>query len=102
MLRTTGLDALVDAALSSAEAGERKPSAGIFRRALAIAGAGDRAALHVGDSLELDIAGARAAGLSAVLVVRDGVPPGVPRGVPVLTSLSGLAALAVERGLDVG
>ena len=75
MLRTTGLDALVDAAISSAEAGERKPSAGIFRRAL-----GDRrrrrsrAPLHAGDSLELDVAGARAAGLDAVLVARDGVP----------------------------
>ncbi len=96
MLRTTGLHALVDAAISSAEAGERKPAPGIFRRALALAGAqpGEAPALHVGDSLELDVAGALAAGLRAVLVARAEVPRGVPAGVPVLASLDGLEALA--------
>jgi putative hydrolase of the HAD superfamily len=108
MLRTTGLDALVDGAISSAEAGERKPAPGIFRRALALAGAdpGAGAALHAGDSLQLDVAGALGAGLRAVLVARgpggvpegggDGVPGGrgVPDGVPVIASLAGLAALA--------
>ena len=98
MLRTTGLDALVDGAISSAEAGERKPAPGIFRRALALAGAGDGAGeptpLHAGDSLEFDVGGALAAGLRAVLVARDGVPAGVPEAVPVLTSLTGLARLA--------
>jgi putative hydrolase of the HAD superfamily len=38
MLRATGLDALVDGAVSSAEAGVAKPGAGIFDRALALAG----------------------------------------------------------------
>jgi putative hydrolase of the HAD superfamily len=114
MLRTTGLDALVDGAISSAEAGARKPAPAIFHRALALAGVepGDGAALHAGDSLELDVAGARGAGLRAVLVARapDRAPQGeregtgdgeakrerdgVPDGVPVITSLAGLAALA--------
>jgi len=97
MLRTTGLGVLVDAAISSAEAGVRKPDPAIFRRALALAGAaahGDRPALHAGDSLELDVAGARAAGLAAVLIARDGVPAGVPGDVVVLGSLDGLAELA--------
>jgi putative hydrolase of the HAD superfamily len=97
MLRTTGLGVLVDGALSSAEAGIRKPDAAIFRRAVALAGGrgGDgRAPLHAGDSLELDVAGARAAGLEAVLIARHGVPPGVPEDVAVLGSLDGLAALA--------
>ena len=98
MLRTTGLDALVDGAISSAEVGERKPAPGIFRRALALAGgdpgAGAGAALHAGDSLELDVAGALGAGLRAVLVARTGVPDGVPDRVPVVASLAGLAALA--------
>ncbi|HEV2776321.1 MAG TPA: HAD family hydrolase [Solirubrobacteraceae bacterium] len=101
MLDTTGLRALVDGAISSAEAGARKPEPALFRRALALAGArvGDRAGdrrppLHAGDSLELDVAGARAAGLEAVLVARDGVPDRVPAGVVVLESLDGLAALA--------
>jgi len=100
MLRTTGLAALVDGAISSAEAGLR--AAAIFHRALALARAtgaerdraGEGPALHVGDSLELDVAGARAAGLEAVLVARDGVPERVPDGVAVLGSLDGLAALA--------
>lgn len=96
-LHAAGLDVLVDGAISSAEAGARKPSPAIFRRALALAGerGGDgRAALHAGDSLEFDVAGAHAAGLAAVLVARDGVPRGVPEGVAVLDSLEGLAALA--------
>ncbi len=96
MLRQTGLRGLVDGALSSAEAGVRKPAPEIFRRALALAGGphGARPALHVGDSLELDVAGALAAGLEAVLVARAGAPDAVPDGVPVLTRLDGLAALA--------
>lgn len=96
MLRVTGLDTLLDGAISSAEAGARKPAPAIFRRALELAGGpGEgRPALHVGDSLELDVAGARGAGLEAVLVARAGTPAGVPAGVPVLATLDGLAALA--------
>jgi putative hydrolase of the HAD superfamily len=98
MLRTTGLAALVDGAISSAEAGERKPAPGIFHRALALAsaGAGPGAppALHAGDSLELDVEGALGAGLDAVLVARAGAPARVPPGVAVLATLDGLAALA--------
>ncbi len=96
MLRTTGLDSLVDAAISSAQAGARKPAPAIFRRALALAGgaAAGRPALHAGDSVALDVAGALGAGLDAVLIARAGSPVAVPAGVPVLTSLGGLAALA--------
>lgn len=97
MLRTTGLATLVDGAISSAEAGARKPAPVIFHRAVALAGADSptaRAALHAGDSLELDVAGAHAAGLEAVLVARDGVPPTVPEGIVVLRSLEGLADIA--------
>lgn len=96
MLRTTGLDMLVDGAISSAEAGARKPAAGIFRRALQLAASPDRGrpALHVGDSVTLDVAGALGAGLRAVLVARGATPDRVPAGVPVLATLDGLAALA--------
>ena len=95
MLRETGLDELVDAALSSAEAGVRKPAPEIFARAVALVG-GPRdgpPAVHAGDSVELDVAGALGAGLDAVLVARGGVVPAVPAGVPVIASLAGLAAL---------
>lgn len=97
MLRTTGLDALVDGAISSAEAGVRKPAPAIFRQAIALAGAGGAGgggALHAGDSLALDVAGALGAGMQAVLVARAVVPEGVPDSVPVVRSLAGLAALA--------
>jgi putative hydrolase of the HAD superfamily len=95
-LRSTGLAPLVDGAISSAEAGAAKPDRRIFERAIALAGAGagTEGALHVGDSLEHDVAGARAAGLRAVLVVRAGRPPAVPDGVAVIASLGELVALA--------
>jgi putative hydrolase of the HAD superfamily len=95
MLLQTGLDELVDAAISSAEAGVRKPAPAIFARAVALAGgaAAGRPPLHAGDSVELDVAGALGAGLDAVLVARGGAAPAVPAGVPVIASLAGLAAL---------
>jgi putative hydrolase of the HAD superfamily len=94
MLRATGLAALVDGAISSAEAGVAKPAVGIFERALALAGGGRAGALHAGDSLEHDVAGALAAGLRPVLVARDGYPAAVPAGVSVVAALDELAALA--------
>jgi putative hydrolase of the HAD superfamily len=95
-LRTTGLEPLIDAAISSAEAGAAKPDPRIFERALSLVGcdAGAGAAIHAGDTLEHDVAGARAAGLRAVLVVRAGRPPAVPVGVAVIRSLAELEALA--------
>jgi putative hydrolase of the HAD superfamily len=79
VLARLGLAPLLDAILTSAQAGARKPSPAIFEQALALAGSGSREALHVGDSLEEDVAGARAAGIAPVLISRDGnaAPPGV-------------------------
>jgi putative hydrolase of the HAD superfamily len=94
MLERTGLDELVDGALSSAEVGAPKPDPEIFRRALALAGCSAQGGLHVGDSLANDVAGAIAAGLQPVLVAREGHPDGVPAGVEVIGSLDELAALA--------
>ena len=94
MLRATGLRELVDGAISSAEAGVPKPGAGIFERALELAGGPAEDALHAGDSIEHDVAGARAAGLRAVLVVRGGPPPVAPPGVSVVRSLAELPGLA--------
>jgi putative hydrolase of the HAD superfamily len=89
MLDRTGLAALVDGAVSSAELGAAKPDPAIFERALELAGdvpAGE--ALHAGDSVEADVAGALRAGLRAVLVARDGGAP--PAGVPAVASLAGV------------
>ena len=88
VLERTGLRGLVDAVVISAELGVAKPDPAIFRAALDRLGAGAADAMHVGDSVEADVAGARAAGLEAVLVARDGAP--APDGVRVVASLDGL------------
>jgi putative hydrolase of the HAD superfamily len=87
-LAETGLAGLVDGAVASAELGAAKPDPAIFRAALERLGATAGEAMHVGDSMEHDVAGARAAGLDAVLVARDGAE--APDGVRVVSSLDGL------------
>jgi putative hydrolase of the HAD superfamily len=78
VLERLGLVALVDGIVTSAELGARKPAAEIFAHALALAGACAHRAVHVGDSLEEDVGGARAAGITPILLVRGGpaAPPG--------------------------
>jgi putative hydrolase of the HAD superfamily len=93
VLRALGLEPLLDGILTSAEAGARKPASAIFEQALTVAGAGPKQAIHVGDSLEEDVAGARAAGIEPVLVRRDGGP--AASGVRTISSLEQLAGLDV-------
>ena len=88
-LERTGLAALVDGAVSSAEAGAAKPDPRIFARALEIAGVAAASAVHVGDEPEADVAGARAAGIEAVLLDRDS------RGHPGVRTATSLADLAL-------
>jgi putative hydrolase of the HAD superfamily len=71
-LTETGLAVLVDGALASAEVGAAKPDRAIFAAALELAGAAPEEAWHVGDTLVADVEGARAAGLTAVLIDREG------------------------------
>jgi putative hydrolase of the HAD superfamily len=85
LLQRLAIAPLLDGIVTSAEAGARKPSPRIFERALSLAGASAGEAIHVGDSIEEDVAGARAAGIGAVLISRDGSP--APAGVPVVESL---------------
>jgi putative hydrolase of the HAD superfamily len=88
VLERTQLRALVDTVVISAELGSAKPDPAIFRAALDRLGATAADAMHVGDSVEHDVEGARAAGLRAVLIARNGAEP--PDGVPVVASLDGL------------
>jgi putative hydrolase of the HAD superfamily len=88
VLERTDLRRFVDAVVISAELGVAKPDPAIFRAALERLGARAGDAMHVGDSLEHDVAGARAAGVEAVLVARDGAP--VPGGVRAVASLTEL------------
>lgn len=90
-LVATGLAPLVDGVVTSAEFGRAKPDPAIFAHALALVGVPPAAALHVGDSVEHDVAGARAAGVDVRLVVRDGAPP---PGVATVRSLRELPGLA--------
>ena len=71
-LRRTGLAGHFDAVFFSGELGVGKPDPAIFRRALALADVPAADAVHVGDSLEADVAGARAVGLATVWVNRTG------------------------------
>ena len=90
-LAETGLAALVDAAVASAEVGHAKPERAIFEHALELAGAEPAEALHAGDSPDEDVGGALAAGLRAVLVARAGRP--AESRAPVIGSLAELPPL---------
>jgi putative hydrolase of the HAD superfamily len=91
VLAQTGLAPLLDAVVTSAELGCAKPDPAIFRHALGLAGVPAARALHVGDSVEHDVAGAAAAGIACRLVVRDGAT--APPGVPAISSLRELPGL---------
>ena len=89
-LRPTGILALVDGVVTSAEVGAGKPDPRVFERALQMAGAEPAEALHVGDKVDNDVEGAAAAGVRGVLVQREGDPP---PGVEAIASLRELSAL---------
>jgi putative hydrolase of the HAD superfamily len=89
VLAHTRLRTLVDGVVTSAEFGAAKPDPAIFAHALALAGGvAPEDALHAGDDVAADVEGARAAGIAAVLVARDGERP--PPGVRAIASLEGL------------
>lgn len=72
VLERCGLRGALDGIVTSAAAGARKPDPAIFARALELAGCGPAEALHVGDTPEEDVAGARAAGIPCLLLDRGG------------------------------
>jgi putative hydrolase of the HAD superfamily len=70
VLAELGLAGAVDAIVVSAEVGATKPDAAIFQAALRELRREPGEAVFVGDSLETDVQGARAAGLRAMLLER--------------------------------
>jgi len=90
-----GLRAELDGVVSSGAYGAAKPAPAIFAEALRRAGVGPEQALHVGDSLSEDVAGARAAGIEPVLLVRDGERR-IPDEVRTIASLSELVDLVAR------
>jgi putative hydrolase of the HAD superfamily len=71
VLERTCLRERLDGVATSAEVGSAKPAGELFAAALALAGARATEAVHVGDSLAEDVAGARAAGIEAVWLRRE-------------------------------
>lgn len=72
VLGQVGLRGLVDAIVVSAQVGAPKPDARMFEAAVQVAGCAPTDAIHVGDSPDHDVAGARAAGIRALLLDRTG------------------------------
>lgn len=70
VLERVGLVPLLDCVVTSAEAGAAKPDPAVFRLALERLDLLPEQAIHLGDSPDLDLVGAEAAGVEAVLVRR--------------------------------
>lgn len=96
VLERTGLAGLLDGVVSSAAAGAAKPDPRLFEAALELAQVAPDQALHIGDRPENDIDGARAVGMHVALIARDGDPPALPDGVPVITTLAELPPLVLN------
>jgi putative hydrolase of the HAD superfamily len=85
VLARLSLAPLLAGIVTSAEVGARKPAPAVFEQALRLAQVGAEDAIHVGDSFEEDVVGARNAGIEPILLSRDGRP--APPGVRTITSL---------------
>lgn len=92
VLAQLGFAPLLDGIITSARVGARKPSSQIFIEALALAGVQPDHAVHVGDNVDEDVAGAVSAGIAPVLVRRDGRP-----GPPGVATVSALGEIPFER-----
>ena len=71
-LATLGLEPFFEWVLVSGELGVGKPAPGIFAEAAKRAGFALQECAHIGDSLATDVAGAKAAGVLAVWLNREG------------------------------
>lgn len=88
---THGLRQCFEHLLFSFEVGARKPDRRIYEAAYGKFGVTPGECLFVGDSLKNDVLGPQAAGMSAVLINRSGVPTvGLPSGAREIASLDEL------------
>lgn len=90
-LGASGLEPYFDAVVVSTEVGIGKPDPRIFLHALAALGPVPDEAAMVGDSLERDVAGARAAGIRGIWLNRGSLPR--PRGIVPDAEVTTLTAL---------
>ena len=70
LLKTSSLDELFEVVVVSAAVNKRKPSPEIFESALKTLGVSAAEAVFVGDTIDADIEGAKAVGMSAIYVER--------------------------------
>jgi putative hydrolase of the HAD superfamily len=87
---------VVDVAIGSRAFGRTKPHPSIFREALAALDVAPEAAAMVGDSFEDDIEGARALGLRAILLDREGRRPDEPDRIDTLLALPAALGLSTS------
>jgi putative hydrolase of the HAD superfamily len=73
MFRRVGLEPWIDVVIDSQEEGVEKPDARLFEIALDRAGAGRGSTIHCGDIYQIDVVGARSAGIPAVLLDSAGL-----------------------------
>ena len=88
-LRAAGLLHYFDVIVDSTLAGVEKPDPAIFRPALAALGVAPEEAVYVGDLYDVDVMGARAAGMGAILFA-----PSVPSTGGACATVGSLRALA--------
>ena len=93
LLRGLGVWQFLDCATISYEVGAEKPDRRIFRKAISRCGVLPDRSVLVGDSYEEDVLGARAAGLKAMWLRREGDSRPVPEDVNVITGLNELTRL---------
>jgi putative hydrolase of the HAD superfamily len=86
-----GLD--VDAGISSFHHGRTKPHASIFRAVLDLLGVEPAEAVMVGDTISDDVEGARALGMRAILLDREGTRPDFEPRIEALSELPPLLGL---------
>ena len=97
LLHALDLVSSFDFIVASSRIGYEKPHPGIFQHALELAGASPDEAIHVGDNVRADVAGALGVGIQPVLIDRDGPGEVPPPGVPVIRSLEELIPLVDAR-----
>jgi FMN phosphatase YigB (HAD superfamily) len=103
IVRKLGLAEYMDFVVVSSRLRVSKPDPAVFHMALARIGVAPADALYVGDTYVKDVLGARAAGLTPVLIDRPGHAPAVDcLVVRNLDSLPALCGMAVAAGGDSG
>lgn len=95
ILHAHGFSRYLDFALGSGNIGFCKPHAHFYRLALQRAAVAPHAALHVGDSYYADVRGARAVGITPVLLDRAGTLP--PLDCTTIRDLHELASVIGSR-----